>query len=190
MSCEASLVCTAITATAEYQAANGIGIYLSMPIGELCTDGIVRHALKAGKKVYVPYLYNKRVEGEKKLVPSMDMALLHSESDYDSLSRDKWGIPSLDYYSLNQRTRCLEGSRHCHGHLDLLLVPGVAFDFTMGRLGHGKGYYDRFIPAYQAEKLRYQPSHEQLANGDTNVPPLKKPCLCKGKPNIFQVAMS
>jgi 5-formyltetrahydrofolate cyclo-ligase len=40
-----------------YRDARRISVYLSMPRGEVLTESIVRHALAAGKDVFVPYLH-------------------------------------------------------------------------------------------------------------------------------------
>lgn len=137
-----------------YQDARRLSIYLSMPAAEIQTDAIVRHALGSGKQVFVPYLYRAVAQAPDTQSRVMDMVHLRDLQDYESLKRDRWGIPSVDPSSVEERQRILgaePGPRP--GTLDLMLLPGVAFDVDEGgvrRLGHGRGFYDFFLNRYFA----------------------------------------
>lgn len=122
-----------------------------MPNGEIQTDSIVRHALDSGKEVFIPYLY-RETPLPSPGTPSrvMDMVRLRDLEDYEALKRDKWGIPSLFPEDVLGRQRVLGGPSPDETLLDLVLMPGVAFDVSpedgaIRRLGHGKGFYDYFI---------------------------------------------
>jgi 5-formyltetrahydrofolate cyclo-ligase len=143
-----------ITSFAPYQKAKRIGVYLSMPAGEIQTDAIVRHALEAGKKVFVPYLHKAKCVSPDTPRSVMDMVDLRSLSDYDSLKRDSWGIPTIGADTVDERERILENSTKEREALDMILMPGVAFDIDpktafVRRLGHGKGFYDYFLHRYR-----------------------------------------
>jgi len=126
-----------------------------MPSGEISTASIVHDALKQQKKVFVPYMYKVSNPDSGQPASVMDMLELHSLGDYESLKPDKWGIPSLDKESIPDRGNSLGGqgvsdtrvmpSNGDVGGLDLVVLPGMAFDSELGRLGHGKGYYDYFL---------------------------------------------
>ncbi|KHN94207.1 5-formyltetrahydrofolate cyclo-ligase [Metarhizium album ARSEF 1941] len=141
-----------------YLEAKRISIYLSMPSGEVQTDAIVRHALEAGKQVFVPYLPRSSLDTPGTPARVMDMVHLRDIQDYEGLHRDHWGIPSIDPATVHERQRILGGpdaQRSDQAGLDLMLLPGVAFDFdesgAVRRLGHGKGFYDFFMNRYLAK---------------------------------------
>lgn len=139
----------------QYQQAQKISVYLSMPSGEILTADILRDAFKQGKHVYVPYTY--KAEGQRDGAPSsiMDMLRLGSMKEFEELRPDKWGIPSLDPNSVPLRENCFGAKGLSNGvpgksstsstDLDLIVVPGQAFDTDLNRLGHGKGFYDFFF---------------------------------------------
>ena len=84
----------------------------------------------------------------------MDMVSLQSREDYESLKLDKWGIPTPDPDSVTGRSRCLSDPNADHeaipeATLDMMLMPGVAFDEQRRRIGHGKGFYDSFLHSYR-----------------------------------------
>lgn len=126
-----------------------------MPSGEISTAGIVHDAFKNGKRVFVPYTYKVSKPEADGPTSIMDMVNLEDISDYESLESDKWGIPTPAESSIAERVNSFgtvgksEGaskfSESEKSGLDLVVMPGMAFDVTLNRLGHGKGFYDFFL---------------------------------------------
>lgn len=139
---------------------------MSMPAGEINTQGVLRHALSVGKQVYIPYIYKPVAPKAENLPASiMDMLHLSSEEDMAGLKADKWGIPSIQKDSVEARANCFGGTGLSNGEspkkdadgLDLIVMPSMAFDREMNRLGHGKGYYDNFITRLCDDGKRKKP---------------------------------
>ena len=135
-----------------------------MPNGEVLTKTIVYDALRQGKQIYVPYIYENKVQSNRSTRSAMNMVSLHSQTDYEALEPDTWGIPSVGEDSITKRVPILEEvtnserdsknkSTECR-RLDLIVMPGLAFDRDLGRLGHGKGFYDYFLKCYHDSKIR------------------------------------
>jgi len=101
-----------------FQQAQSLALY-SQINNEVQTADLLSAALQAGKQVYYP-----RVAGER-----LQFCRVLSAAD---LSPGAFGIAEPPF-----RADSLAGQ------LDLILVPGVAFDRAGYRLGYGKGFYDR-----------------------------------------------
>ena len=56
--------------------------------------------------------------------------------DFDALEKSIYGIPEPIEH---------KGEKKYEKKLDLIIVPGAAFDRNCNRLGMGKGFYDRYL---------------------------------------------
>ena len=117
----------------EYRAARTVLCYVSFR-SEVCTRQFLDAALADGKNLVVPYCRDDRLE------------LFRIESLAGDLAPGTWDIlePRADL-----RT-CAD--RHvAPSDLDLVVVPGLALDRQCGRIGYGKGYFDRLFPHVRPE---------------------------------------
>ncbi|KAG5654435.1 hypothetical protein H0H81_002624 [Sphagnurus paluster] len=117
-----------------------------MPSGEVDTSSLQSEILARGKSLFVPKITSKHGD--------MDFLKVYGVEDLDSFPSGLWGIREPD--DKWQGSPRQAGRKIFLFHpssdtlLDIILVPGVAFDKSFSRLGHGKGYYDRFIASYSA----------------------------------------
>ena len=110
----------------EYQRAQTVLFYLDVR-SEVRTRNDLDKALASGKKIVVPYC----VDGE--------LELFHLEQS-DELSVGMYRI-----LEPKPELRTVAAKKVDVSEIDMIIVPGVAFDRRGGRTGHGKGYYDKML---------------------------------------------
>ena len=132
-------ICDTFTAQAAYQEAETVMWYCHCR-SEVRTLPALKIELLAGKQIVVPYCTQDQT-GKNKL------GLWKLEA-LDELVPGMWDI--------------LEPPRHRWGEtgkeispeqLDLIMLPGVAFDRNGGRLGNGGGYYDRLLTQVRSDAI-------------------------------------
>ena len=106
-----------------YHKAQTIMVYMSFG-SEAKTDGLIKKMLSDGKRLCAPVCVDKH---------TLEARELHSIEECVS---GAYGI--------------LEPVGEKVADIDLVIVPGVAFDKNMHRLGYGAGYYDRFLAQCKA----------------------------------------
>ena len=109
----------------EYKSAKAIMIYVSTE-NEVKTENLIKLALADSKRVIVPYCKNS----------IFDIGIAEITNFKNDLEVGAYNI--------------LEPKKIIHDNffksdLDLIVCPGIAFDKFGSRVGHGKGYYDRFL---------------------------------------------
>ncbi|WP_020482495.1 5-formyltetrahydrofolate cyclo-ligase [Methylomonas sp. MK1] len=132
-------ICRRVLEQPWYQAARTVMWYLHCR-SEVRTLATVVAELDSDKRIVVPYCAVD-AEGQKQL------GLWHLQS-IGELQPGMWNILEPP------RERWLEPAKQVGAaELDVIIVPGVAFDKQGGRLGNGAGYYDRLLQKVRADTM-------------------------------------
>jgi 5-formyltetrahydrofolate cyclo-ligase len=97
---------------------------------EVETLPMVRRALADGKRVVLP-----KVRGS-------ELELFEVHDVERDIAPGAWGIPE----PRESRTARVED-------IDLIVVPGAAFDDQGNRIGYGAGFYDKLLPLYRGRTV-------------------------------------
>ncbi len=109
----------------EFLKVESVGFYYSMK-GEISTKEMIERTLKFGKTIYLPR------------IRTGEIAFCEFEG-FESLAAGQLGI--------------MEPLGETEEVPELLVVPGLAFDLEMYRLGFGKGYYDKYLAKHDVYSI-------------------------------------
>jgi 5-formyltetrahydrofolate cyclo-ligase len=112
-----------------WRSASIVHIYVGSLPGEIRTDTLIRECLGSGRTVIVPVVVSLQAGTMRHVVLT----------NLSSLVRTPWGgLEPATGDDIDPET------------VDLVIVPGVAFDRQCRRLGMGGGFYDRFLSSTTA----------------------------------------
>ena len=111
--------------TLEFQEAGTILFFASFR-SEVETGDMIRRALAMGKRVVLP-----KVKGK-------ELALFRITDFEKDIVPGAWNIPEP-----------VNGTPSKLQDIDLIVVPGAAFDERGNRLGYGAGFYDKLLSNYR-----------------------------------------
>ena len=114
----------------DYKKATMVAAFTSIR-GEIDTYPLLEGVLDSGKKLALPHVSKDK-----------NQLRFYEVKDLNHLTPGEFGIlcpPPVHAVPLDK--------------IDLMLVPGLAFDRQGFRLGFGKGYYDRILPQIRPDAL-------------------------------------
>jgi len=115
-----------VAALPEYEAAGTVMLYLDIR-SEVRTRWFVPSAWESGKRVAIPYCKDGEIE-------------LFDFTHLEELIPGAMGVLEPKH-----ELRAISARRIDPAELDMIIIPGLAFDRRGNRLGYGKGYYDKLL---------------------------------------------
>ncbi|MBN1589640.1 MAG: 5-formyltetrahydrofolate cyclo-ligase [Pirellulales bacterium] len=134
-------ICDSIAASAEFRAARVVLLYLTHR-SEVRMPALFDEAFRQDKTVVVPYCVGDEIGLFR--IEHMDEITAGAYS----ILEPRPGLRKLD-------ERCVAPEE-----LDLVVVPGMAYDRTGARIGRGKGSYDRLLAQLRPNTFLVAPAFE------------------------------
>ena len=128
-----TLICDRFMGLPDYARAKTVMFYIDVR-AEVRTRQSLPAALTSGRTIVVPWCND---QGQLELFRLADMNEL-------AVGMYKILEPKPELRNLPEKQCRAE-------ELDVVMVPGVAFDRRGGRMGHGKGYYDKLLQHARAD---------------------------------------
>lgn len=119
------IICQKLKTIPQYRQAETIFCYINTK-NEVKTRDFIEREIKEGKSIYLPSSDRNSSKLEFYRVFDLDK----------DLQTGNYGI----FEPVRKRER-----RISEKEAELVIVPGVAFDMNLNRIGYGKGYYDIFL---------------------------------------------
>ncbi|HWB11327.1 MAG TPA: 5-formyltetrahydrofolate cyclo-ligase [Pirellulales bacterium] len=120
------LICQTFVELPEYEGARTVLFYVDVRT-EVRTRHFLPTALTHGKRIVVPYCVEDKLE----------LFLLES--------MEELAVGMYKILEPKPELRLVPTKKVAPEEIDLVMVPGVAFDRTGARMGHGFGYYDKLL---------------------------------------------
>jgi 5-formyltetrahydrofolate cyclo-ligase len=137
------IISNSVISTKEYQSSLSVGIYYSIG-SEVKTFDIIKHSLENKKEIALP-----RVIDSTKI---QFFKIMEDKFEKIKLTKGKYGI-----FENSMSTTIID-------KIDLLIIPGIAFDLKGCRIGYGKGYYDRFLSLGKSKCIMGLSYESQIIN--------------------------
>lgn len=118
-----------ILTSVDYLNSKVIGLYYPI-MNEAHTFRIITRSLMDAKIIGLPVIVNQKL----------------SFREIDCIKNLKLGPYSI--LEPNNSNRLLSNE------LNMIIVPGIAFDLLGNRIGYGKGYYDKFLDSINSSELK------------------------------------
>jgi 5-formyltetrahydrofolate cyclo-ligase len=125
----------------EFRRAGSLLLYVDART-EVHTREAIGRLLADGRPVAVPYCQDAHLE-------------LFRLKDLSELSAGRFGILEPDLELRGRSERIVDPAE-----LELVVVPGLAFDPRGARLGHGHGFYDRLLRDVRPETFLVAPAFQ------------------------------